>query len=177
MQLSPLITPLFSYLTLFSHILLVGIILSYIFRNSWGRGIVVFLSKNYLLLGFLVSLLAIIGSLSFSNIVGFDPCVLCWWQRVFIYPLPLLFLVALIKKDRGVYKYAIPLSLVGGIIALYHSYINLGGSSILPCTAEGSACAKLYVFEFGYIIIPLMSLTIALYIITLSLIARFGKEN
>ncbi len=177
MDLKTIITPFFTTATLLSHILWLIIVFSFIFRKTWGRKIVYFIGKNALVLGFAVSLLGIAGSLSYSNIVGFPPCILCWWQRIFIYPNLILFLVALKGRDHEVFKYVLPLSSIGGIIALYHSYIHLGGSSITPCTALGSACAKVYVLSYGYITIPMMSLTIAVYLVTLSLIYKYYAKN
>ncbi len=124
-------------------------------KNSLSQWV----GKHAILLGFLVALGAICGSLFYSEVVGFPPCVLCWWQRMAIYPLLPLFLVALLEKDYGVFKYVIPLSVLGGIVALYHSYVQWGGSPFIPCDATAS-CSKLYVYAFGYVTIPTMSLSV-----------------
>jgi disulfide bond formation protein DsbB len=174
---STLINSILSYGTLFSHIVLVFIVLAFLFRKSWGATTVYFVGKHAIFFGLIVALTAILGSLTYSEIVGYEPCLLCWWQRVFIYPSFVLFLVALNTKDRNVFNYVLPLSILSGIIGLYQSYVNLGGNSILPCTAEGSACSKVYVLEFGYITIPMMSLTIAIYLIVISLIGKYYAKN
>jgi len=96
---------------------------------------------------------------------------------VFIYPSFVLFLIAIFRKDRNIFNYVLPLSIISGIIGAYQSYVNLGGNSILPCTAAGSACSKVYVLEFGYITIPMMSLTIAIYLIVISLIGKHYAQN
>lgn len=172
------ITSLIPYLVLFSHIAFGFLILAIIFRESWGKDIYNFLGKNANLFGFLISLLAIIGSLFYSEIVGFAPCVLCWWQRVFLYPLAVIFGVALWKKLPQVFLYAVPLALLAIVFAGYHSYTSLGGTSVLPCTAVGGECSKVYVKAFGYITIPFMSLTIAFYILLLSWINKlYRNEN
>ncbi len=142
----------------FDAFLLVGF-LALIFRHSLGRGLVNWAGKHALVLGLLVAVIAVAGSLFYSNAVGFDPCYLCWWQRVAIYPLLLLFITAVVKKDRGVFTYVLPLTLLGLVFALYHAYVQWGGSPLIPCDATAS-CAKLYVYEFGYVTIPTMSLTI-----------------
>ena len=77
-----------------------------------------------------------------------------------MYPQAILFGLAFFKKDRNIFSYTIPLSLLGGIVALYHTYIQFGGTSITPCTAVGAECAKVFFVEFGYITIPTMSLSI-----------------
>lgn len=96
---------------------------------------------------------------------------------MFIYPSFVLFLVAINRRDKNIFNYVLPLSIIAGIIGLYQSYVNLGGSSILPCTAVGSACSKVYVLEFGYITIPMMSLTIAIYLVVISLFGKFYAQN
>ncbi len=173
-----LITPIISYATVFSHVVFVLLVVAVIFSKSFGKGIVDFIGKHALIFGFLISFVAIVGSLLYSNYIGFEPCELCWWQRVFIYPQVILFIVALYKKDRGVFKYSIPLSVLGGLVALYQTYIQVGGtSSLIPCTAVGSACAKVYFLSFGYITIPTMSLTILVYLLLLAVIKRVYDKN
>jgi disulfide bond formation protein DsbB len=172
-----LVNSILSYGTLFSHIVIVFVVAAFIFRKSWGAPVVYFVGKHALVFGLMTALTAIVGSLVYSEIVGYEPCLLCWWQRVFIYPSFVLFLVAISKKDRNVFDYVLPLSVIAGIIGLYQSYVNLGGSSILPCTAAGSACSKVYVLEFGYITIPMMSLTIAIYLVVISIIGKYYAQH
>jgi disulfide bond formation protein DsbB len=113
----------------------------------------------------LQAILAMSGSLYFSEIELYAPCVLCWYQRVAIYPQAFLMAVALFQKDIKVYLYALPLLFVGTAIALYHNWIyynsnffNPGGPAI-TCSANGGAsCTERYVEYFGFITIPLMSL-------------------
>lgn len=120
------------------------------------------LEKGGLWIGFLLSLGGVAISLFYSEILGVLPCGLCWLQRVFLYPQALLFAVAIWKGDRRVADYSIAFSVVGGVIALYQHYLQMGGTSIAPCpaVATGVDCARRYLFEFGYITFPLMSFTI-----------------
>jgi hypothetical protein len=78
-----------------------------------------------------------------------------------------------IKSDIRVMDYVTPLAVMSAVLALYQSYVYLGGSSLLPCTAEGGDCSKIYVMAFGYITIPVMSLTISVYLIILSWFKKF----
>src|SRR3989338_7191437 len=156
------------YLALFSHVVLVVLFLALVFRRSWGAEPQMFIGKHATLLAFLVSLAAVIGSLFYSEIIGFEPCVLCWWQRVFLYPLVIIFGMAIWKKAPRAFLYAVPLTLLGALVASYHSYVSLGGASLLPCTAVGEACSKVYVMAFGYVTLPFMGLTVALYILLLA---------
>ncbi len=124
-----------------------------------------FMGEHSLILGLLVSLSAIIGSLFYSEIMGFEACSLCWWQRVFLYPTVFIFATAAWYKERLFYRYVVPPIILASIIAIYQSYVYLGGSSLLTCTSAEGACAKIYVMAFGYITIPVMSLTVSLYIL------------
>jgi disulfide bond formation protein DsbB len=166
--MSNIVATVLPYKVLASHVLLIILLLAFVFRRTWGREVFSFISKHAILLAFLVSSVAVLGSLFYSEIMGFEPCILCWWQRVLLYPLPIIFGTALWKKDRSPFLYAVPLAVLSAVTALYQSYTSLGGGSILPCTAVGGACSRVYVLAFSYITIPFMSLTIALYILLLA---------
>lgn len=115
-----------------------------------------FINKNILTIGFLVAVMAMGISLIYSNVIGYPPCLLCWWARVMFYPQVFLFGYALIKKDRSILPYATILTGLGLIITLYHSIIMLVGESLVPCTVSGVSCLTRYVFMFGFITIPFM---------------------
>lgn len=106
----------------------------------------------------LIASVATLGSLFFSEVMGFAPCVLCWWQRIFIYPLVLIFGAGLFSFDRGVIKYSLPLAISGWLVALYHSLLYWGiiPKSIQPCS-EGVPCTEKYIELFGFLSIPFMS--------------------
>ncbi len=163
---------LIPYGILASHVLFVLILLTLIFRLPLGRTIVSFVGKHAILLAFLVSLASISGSLFYSELVGFEPCLLCWWQRVFLYPQVLIFGAALWYKKTDVFLYSVPLVSLSAILSFYHQYVYMGGESVLPCTALGGACLKNYVMEFGYITIPMMSFTAAAFLLLLAWIHR-----
>ena len=163
-------------LVLFSHLVLVILVLALIFRKSWGREVVDFVGKHALRLSFITALVAVLGSLFYSNVIGFAPCELCWWQRIFLYPQVIILFIALRHKDRHVFKYVGSLSVVAAIISLYQVYIQLGGFSVLPCTAVGSACAKVFINSYGYITIPVMSLTICLYLLVFALANNLSRN-
>ncbi|MEK7177163.1 MAG: disulfide bond formation protein B [Patescibacteria group bacterium] len=166
------------YLVLLSHILLLVLFFALLSRNSWGKSIAGFLGRQALWFGFLVAVVAVLGSLFYSEVIGFEPCVLCWWQRIFLYPMLIIFSMALWKKNDSAFLYVLPLAVLGGLIAAYQSYILLGGVSLLPCTALEGDCSKIYVMAFGYITIPMMSLTISLYTLLLAWADRiYRNEN
>lgn len=130
------------------------------------------IGKNGIALAFIISLLSTCGSLFYSNVAGFEPCALCWLQRIFMYPLVIILAAALIKKSGQIIDYIIALPVIGLLIALYHNYIYYFAVSGCQFAGKGVSCTQRYVFEFGYITIPLMSLTASVAIILLLLLAR-----
>ncbi len=131
--------------------------------------------KSYLLpLAFLQAVIAMAGSLWFSEVWHLVPCVLCWYQRITMYPFVLLTLVAMWRKDDKVYQYILPLSLIGLAISIYHNVlyyaVNWGirPDWVGPCQA-GISCTTRYLEWGGFITIPLLSLVAHLVITILML--------
>jgi len=98
------------------------------------------------------------GSLFFSEIMEFVPCSMCWYQRIFMYPLVLIFLMALLYPDDKVFKYAMPLVTVGLSFSIYHNLLmfDIIPESIVPCV-QGVPCSTEYINWFGFITIPFLS--------------------
>lgn len=122
-----------------------------------------------LFLAWAVSVIATGGSLYFSEIKGFIPCDLCWFQRIFMYPLTIVLGTAYFKDDFKIGKYVLPLSIIGGCISLYHVVIQ----RVYSATGSAVACGQIpcytdYLNWFGFITIPLLAL-IAFIIITVML--------
>lgn len=99
------------------------------------------------------------GSLFFSHVMEFAPCVLCWYQRIFLFPLVLILAAGLFPLDRKVVKYSLPLAAAGLLTAVYHNLLYAGfiPKSIRPC-AKGVSCTEEYISLFGFLSIPMMSL-------------------
>lgn len=117
------------------------------------------ISKNTILLIFLISLSGLVGSLVYQYVIGFAPCVLCWYQRIAMYPVTIISLVALIKKHtHEVINYTLVLSIVGFVIAAYHNVEKILGKDLLACDSVGPSCLQILVKKFGFIDIPIMSL-------------------
>lgn len=118
-------------------------------------------SNKALWFAFSVALLAMAGSLFYSEIAHYTPCKLCWYERILMYPQVLLIGMALWKKDKKFADYGLGMSILGFIIAAYHNYIYYTGNSLFPCDAAGlgESCTRRFILEFGYITIPLMALT------------------
>jgi disulfide bond formation protein DsbB len=133
-----------------------------------------------LLFAWFSAIIATLGSLYFSEVLHFIPCTLCWYQRIFMYPLAIILGIAFYRNDSGIYRYVLPLSIIGMIISGYHIALQK-----LPYLQEfemcktGVPCSKDYLNLFGFITIPMMAFT-AFTIITvcLSILFRAGrKEN
>jgi len=110
-------------------------------------------------LNFIFAILGTVGSLYFSEILKYPPCVLCWYQRICLYPLVLVFGTALWSEDKNYRKYVYPLAAVGFALAAYHNLLYYGviSEALAPCTAELS-CTSKQLELFGFITIPLLSL-------------------
>lgn len=135
------------------------------------------MNKKYLLYAsWLISLMSVIGSLFFSEVLHIPPCVLCWYQRVFMYPLAFIFPIAIIRRDKNVYAYTLPLGIIGLTIAAYHNllYYHILSESIIPCT-NGISCTTKQLQLLGFITIPLLSL-FSFAIITLCMVL-FKRAN
>jgi disulfide bond formation protein DsbB len=121
-----------------------------------------------LFFAWLVATVAMFGSLFFSEIMLFTPCVLCWYQRIAMYALVVVLLVGLIKNDQSVFSYSIPLIAIGLFISLFHNLLHweIIPESASPCV-ESAPCSTIYLDWLGFITIPLMSMTAFLLIGTL----------
>jgi len=121
----------------------------------------------------LIAMTALFGSLFFSEVMGLKPCVLCWYQRIFIYPLAVLFLIGMFPLDRSVVRYTLPLAVIGLGFAIYHYLLYSGyiPESLQPCS-EDLSCAEINLELMGFITIPMLSILSYSAIITLLLIFR-----
>jgi len=103
---------------------------------------------------------AFVGSLILSEVVKFQPCLLCWWQRIFMYPIAFIMTVAILRKDKNGFYYVLPLSVIGMVIAFYHSLLQWGviRETVLDCSAAANvSCTDAQIDWFGFITIPFMS--------------------
>ncbi|QWU13939.1 disulfide bond formation protein DsbB [Paenibacillus sophorae] len=137
-----------------------------------------FLRRHCLYLAWFVSLIAVAGSLYLSEVLKYEPCKLCWFQRIFMYPQVFLLGIATYRNDKRIIPYVLPLCAIGGSISLYHyaeqKIPALG--KVVPCTI-GVPCTKDYLNFFGFITIPLLALTAFVLIFVLLWNGREGKEE
>ena len=107
----------------------------------------------------ILALLSLAGSLFFSEVMELPPCVLCWYQRIAMYPLVLIIGIGIALSEVNWKLYALPLALIGLFLAVYHNLIYYGviPESLTPCT-QGASCSERQIELFGFITIPLMGL-------------------
>lgn len=110
-------------------------------------------------LAWIVAISATFGSLYSSEILHLVPCVLCWYQRILMYPLIIIIAVGILTKDKKLPLYVLPFSMIGTVIALYHYLLQRGiiPDTLGPCQL-GVSCATRYIEWFGFITIPFLSL-------------------
>jgi disulfide bond formation protein DsbB len=114
------------------------------------------------------ALLATAGSLFFSEVSQFIPCRLCWFQRIGMYPLAAVLLIAAVRRDiRGGALYGLPLAAFGAVVAIYHIYIEYHPEAESASCKIGAPCATKWIDKLGYITIPVLALTAFLAIIAL----------
>jgi disulfide bond formation protein DsbB len=113
-----------------------------------------------ILAAWILSLVSLLGSFYFSNVLDLKPCVLCWYQRILLFPMVWLLAVAYFKKDKLVYLQTLPLLGLGWLISLYHNllYYKILPQSIAPCE-QGVSCTTKLIEIFGFITIPLLAFT------------------
>jgi disulfide bond formation protein DsbB len=128
-------------------------------------------SEPLLFAAWATSILAIFGSLYFSEIRQYEPCLLCWYQRILMYPFALILGIAVVKKDYRISLYTMIMSALGAMISIYHYSLqkvpfmadNAVTCGRVPCTGQ-------YINWLGFITIPFLALTAFIIIFTLSLI-------
>ena len=125
-----------------------------------GAGVLTWVGKRGILFSYLLALAGMVGSLFYSEVALFTPCVLCWYQRIFVYASVFILGLALYLGDRAVIPYAKILSVVGGFVALYHVSLPFFPHTTTTCSPASSvSCSETYFTTFGYVTIPIISLT------------------
>jgi disulfide bond formation protein DsbB len=163
------ISAFLSVLALAAAALSVSLLVSWV--TGVGAGVRRELAPFALPLALAISTTATLGSLYYSEIADFPPCKLCWYQRIAMYPLPVLLFVAIVAGDRRVARYTVPLAAVGAAVAVYHIQLELFPEQASVCSAD-VPCTIKWVEEFGFMTIPVMALCGFAAVIALSLLAR-----
>lgn len=124
------------------------------------------------------ALVATAGSLFFSEVMELPPCVLCWYQRIAMYPLVLIVGTGIALRDARWKMYSLPLMLAGLAVSVYHNLLYYGviPESITPCK-QGISCTTVQIEWLGFITIPLMALLAFVLACALTLLYRSEKQE
>lgn len=138
--------------------------------NKWNQYVLYF--------AWLVAVIATLGSLFFSEIKGFIPCELCWYQRILMYPLVLILGIGTFQNDWSVRKFVLPLAVIGWCISFYHYLLQKvpGLTPIKPCL-QGIPCNMQYINWFGFITIPFLALTAFSLIIVSMVLCKYSSKK
>jgi disulfide bond formation protein DsbB len=156
--------------TIFLQIVILVILIVLIFFRNRENPLLLFFKRYTFIFGFLGALGAFVLSIFYSDFIGYPPCELCWIQRIFLYPQLILFGMELYKRDRSIIPFSLVFATLGSLVSVYHIYVEAGGTKGLACadpTNGGISCAVRYIYEFGYVTMPSMALTLSLFIIIL----------
>lgn len=129
---------------------------------------------TYVFLAWLVATASTLGALFFGEVLGYKPCVLCWYQRIAMFPLVPVLAAGLFPFDPRVVRYALPLASIGWLLAVFHLALQHGwvAESIKPCSRD-VPCTDVTAVWFGIVSIPLMSVLAFSSIVVLLLLTLF----
>jgi hypothetical protein len=165
----------FALLALFAAALAITLVVARIL--SIGDELIDMIRPIRMWLAWLIAAVSMAGSLYFSESANFAPCKLCWFQRIAMYPLALLLLIAAARRDDGIRRYAVPLASVGAAISAYH-YLIEWRPSLSSGTCEITApCTVPWFRQFGFVSLPLMALCGFAAIISLMTLRPTDRES
>lgn len=134
------------------------------------------IQKYAIFLILIQAIAAMVGSLYLSEVEGFAPCILCWYQRMAMYSLVPILVIGLIRGDKKMYQYVFPIALIGWIIALYHTLLYIGIIKNEELCSTGISCTSKYIEYLGFITIPFLSLAgFSIILILAVLHRRWGR--
>ncbi len=135
------------------------------------------LDRASLYIALLAAWIAMLGSLYFSEVMGFVPCDLCWYQRILMYPLTILLAAGLLLRDRHLPKLVLPFSVLGMLVSSYHYLLEKTDwfDAVQVCR-NGASCTTLWINWFGFVTIPFLALVAFTTITVMALIALMAGE-
>jgi Disulfide bond formation protein DsbB len=145
--------------------------------RRWYVAIRTVIRPNAIALAFVVAALATVGSLYFSEVAQFEPCRLCWYQRIAMYPLVIILGIAAVRRDTRIAIYAQVLAGIGAIVSGYHLALEWVPALDSGACGIGPSCTVVWFREFGFVSLPLLALSAFLTIITLSSLARSAGDG
>jgi disulfide bond formation protein DsbB len=168
----------YALLALVANAVVIGLV-ALVFAGRWSSTVRGWLDQGRSGLGpsslagaFVVAGLAMAGSLYFSEIAHFEPCRLCWYQRIAMYPLVVILGIAAWRGDVGVRRYAVPLAAIGALIATYHYALEWFPSLDSGVCSATTPCTAVWFRELGFVSLPYLALSAFLLILALLWLAR-----
>lgn len=163
--------------TILAQLAILDLLIFLAFRKPFQK-LYALVSPYILPLAFLITLAGSALTLVYSEVFGMIPCFLCWLQRAFLYPMPIILAFGMWRGFESAWKWVAALAVPGTIVALYQHYLQMGGSAVVACPAIAGAadCGKRLIFEFGYITFPLMAATIFVLVGLLMLAYGYSKK-
>lgn len=156
-------------------VMLIGLIAK--FATKKQNAVTEFVGDNAIIISLAMVASAMIGSLFYSEVAGYEPCILCWYQRIVMYPQVITLGLALWDKNRGVIYSSLVMSVIGFCISAYQ-YLGQVGATELKCdviTDSGVSCSQQFVLGFGYITIPLMAMVVFAVVI-MAMLTRLSNK-
>jgi len=156
---------LLGIITILGNILLVLWLAAYLFDRPRYQRIMHWLSARAIGLGLAVTAGTTVGSLVFFAVSEIPACILCWIQRIFMYPLVFLFGLAFLRKERVILPYALMFTVIGGVVSLYHwtkNMLALYADLTIACPVVPGlpSCETISVLEYGYVTLPMIALNV-----------------
>ncbi len=158
---------LVAYGTVFLMVASLGLFLGILYIGITPEWKQKFHARHGLWVAFGFALIASAVTLYYSEYLGQAPCALCWVQRIFLYPQVVIFGLAAVMRDTRAVWYSVALSMLGALVALYHHWLQMGGSALFPCPADGPgiACEIPTFITWGFITFPFMALVLFIFLI------------
>lgn len=159
------ITTIIALGALLGHIVFIAGVLVFAFSPQWREKLFLFGRNFGFIVGFFIALAATTLSLYYSEVVGWEPCVLCWYQRIAMYPIVVLLALAIMRRDMNARLYVFALAVIGFVIAAYQIMLQVAArtsqDSLLALCSNigGTDCSDVYMLEFGYITFPVLAAT------------------
>ncbi len=141
------------------------------------EGLVLHIARWSQHIALLQAWIAMCGSLFFSDVLGWAPCLLCWYQRILMYPLAIVIPIGILRRDRSLHLYVLPVALLGAFVALYHYLLIKTDFFPPPACTTGVPCTVDYIDWLGIINIPFMALTAFLVIALMMVLSLYATSE
>ena len=134
-----------------------GIVVARVSGSAAGRQLIQGLAPLALAVPALVTSVSMVGSLYFSEVVNYRPCVLCWYQRIAMYSLAIVLVTAAVRRDKSIAPYAMVLAGIGAAISAYHWLLERWPAIDTGSCSADAPCSVPYFEVFGFVSLAFMA--------------------